>query len=176
MEGTDRRRATGPKSDAAFPIRLAAIGRPTLLQGVRSRFRSHPDRRLHVEKFDIIVLGKSRISTGHDARHVPRSIRVVLPDGRSREVPTRRADRGGQIGGGRERRRPAAHAGGDRHDEVSDRLLVVVSLLTAVESVVGCNLPDTVVRAGGFTSVEQALEQLVPRIEKHWAKINGVKT
>ncbi|MGR5359180.1 hypothetical protein, partial [Vibrio chagasii] len=54
--------------------------------------------------------------------------------------------------------------------------LVVVSLLTAVESVVGCNLPDTVVRAGGFTSVEQALEQLVPRIEKHWAKINGVKT
>lgn len=54
--------------------------------------------------------------------------------------------------------------------------LVVVSLLTAVEAVVGCNLPDIVVRAGGYTSVEQALEQLVPRIEKHWAKINGVKT
>ncbi len=54
--------------------------------------------------------------------------------------------------------------------------LVVVSLLTAVEAVIGCNLPDIVVRAGGYTSVEQALEQLVPRIENHWAKINGVKT
>lgn len=52
--------------------------------------------------------------------------------------------------------------------------LVVVSLLISVEAVVGCELPDTVVRAGGYTSVQQALDLMVPSIEKHWAKINGV--
>ena len=51
--------------------------------------------------------------------------------------------------------------------------LVVVSILCAVEPIVGFELPDSVVRAGGYTSVEGALEHLLPRIEKQWIKRKG---
>lgn len=53
--------------------------------------------------------------------------------------------------------------------------LVVVSILCAVELVLGFELPENVVRAGGYTSVESALEHLLPRIEAQWIKRKGAK-
>jgi len=53
--------------------------------------------------------------------------------------------------------------------------LVVVSILCAVEPILGFELPDGVVRAGGYPSVESALGHLLPRIEKEWMKRNGAK-
>jgi hypothetical protein len=53
--------------------------------------------------------------------------------------------------------------------------LVVVSILCAVEPIVGFELPESVVRAGGYSSVESALEHLLPRIEKQWTKRKGGK-
>jgi hypothetical protein len=53
--------------------------------------------------------------------------------------------------------------------------LVVVSILCAVEPIVGFELPESVVRAGGYTSVENALGHLLPRLEKEWAKKKGLK-
>jgi hypothetical protein len=54
--------------------------------------------------------------------------------------------------------------------------LVVVSILCAVEPIVGFELPESVVRAGGYTSVESALGQLLPRLEKEWMKKKGAKS
>jgi hypothetical protein len=48
--------------------------------------------------------------------------------------------------------------------------LDVVSLLCDVEPIVGFELEDSIVRAGGYSSVNQALGQLMPRIEKAWEK------
>ena len=53
--------------------------------------------------------------------------------------------------------------------------LVVVSILCVVEPLLGVELPDSVVRTGGYGSVEQALAQLLPRIEAHWKKRKGDK-
>lgn len=53
--------------------------------------------------------------------------------------------------------------------------LVVVSILCAVEPIVGFELPDSVVRAGGYGSVESALEYLLPRVEAQWIKRKGGK-
>ncbi|WP_210345541.1 hypothetical protein [Bradyrhizobium sp. CCBAU 53421] len=54
--------------------------------------------------------------------------------------------------------------------------LVVVSILCAVEPIVGFELPESVVRAGGYMSVEGALGQLLPRLEKEWTKKKGAKS
>jgi hypothetical protein len=48
--------------------------------------------------------------------------------------------------------------------------LVVVSLLCAVEPALGMKLQDSVVKTGGYTSVNHAMEHLMPRIEKTWEK------
>jgi hypothetical protein len=53
--------------------------------------------------------------------------------------------------------------------------LVVVSILCAVEPILGFDLPESLVRAGGYASVHGALEHLLPRIEKQWTKQNGGK-
>lgn len=53
--------------------------------------------------------------------------------------------------------------------------LVVVSILCAVEPIVGFELPDSVVRAGGYVSVESALGHLLPRIEREWMKRKGAQ-
>lgn len=53
--------------------------------------------------------------------------------------------------------------------------LVVVSILCAVEPIVGFELPESVVRTGGYTSVESALEHLLPKIEAQWKKKKGIK-
>jgi hypothetical protein len=51
--------------------------------------------------------------------------------------------------------------------------LVVVAILCAVEPIVGFELPESVVRSGGYDSAESALAQLLPRIEKEWFKMKG---
>jgi hypothetical protein len=51
--------------------------------------------------------------------------------------------------------------------------LVVVSILCTVEPIVGFELPDSVVRAGGYGSVDTALAQLLSRIEEQWIKKGG---
>jgi len=51
--------------------------------------------------------------------------------------------------------------------------LIVVSLLCAVEPIVGFELTEKVVRTGGYGSVDRALYQLLPRIEAEWKKRNG---
>jgi len=53
--------------------------------------------------------------------------------------------------------------------------LVVVEILCVVDPIVGFELPDSVVRAGGYKSVESALADLLPRIEKLWTKRKGAK-
>lgn len=51
--------------------------------------------------------------------------------------------------------------------------LVAVSILSAVEPIVGFELPDHLVRTGGYSSIESALVHLLPRIEAQWKKKNG---
>lgn len=48
--------------------------------------------------------------------------------------------------------------------------LVVVSILCTIEPIVGFELPDSIVRAGGYVSIAGALEHLLPRIEKFCTK------
>jgi hypothetical protein len=54
--------------------------------------------------------------------------------------------------------------------------LVVVSILCSVEPIIGFELPDSVVRAGGYTSVDSAIGQLLPHLKKEWAKKKGAKS
>lgn len=53
--------------------------------------------------------------------------------------------------------------------------LVVVSILCTVEPLLGVELPESVVRTGGYSSVDQALGQLLPKIEAYWKKRKGGK-
>jgi hypothetical protein len=53
--------------------------------------------------------------------------------------------------------------------------IVVVEILCVVDPILGFELPDSVVRAGGYTSVESALGHLLPRIEELWTKRKGAK-
>lgn len=53
--------------------------------------------------------------------------------------------------------------------------LVVVSIICVVEPIVGFELPESVVRTGGYRSVDSALYQLLPRIEAGWKKRKGGK-
>ena len=50
--------------------------------------------------------------------------------------------------------------------------LGVVDLLCGLEPVVGFELKDSLVKAGGYKSINDAVEHLMPRIEKAWTK-NG---
>jgi hypothetical protein len=52
--------------------------------------------------------------------------------------------------------------------------LDVVSLLCDIEPIIKFELKDSLVRAGGYSSVNQAMEHLMPCIEKAWEK-NGSK-
>ena len=54
--------------------------------------------------------------------------------------------------------------------------LVVVSILCAIEPIVEFELPESVVRAGGYVSAELALGHLLPRIENEWMKRRGAKS
>ncbi len=51
--------------------------------------------------------------------------------------------------------------------------LVVVSILCIVEPLLDMELPESVVRTGGYRSIDQALAQLLPKIEACWKKRKG---
>ncbi len=68
---------------------------------------------------------------------------------------------------------PAAGAIGAAPFQVDS--LVVVSILCTVEPLLGFELPDSVVQTGGYSSIDQALAQLLPRIEAQWKKCKGGK-
>lgn len=53
---------------------------------------------------------------------------------------------------------------------VSIDSLIVVEILCAVEPLVGQELPQKLVKEGGYESVDQAVGHLMPRIEKVWQK------
>jgi hypothetical protein len=53
--------------------------------------------------------------------------------------------------------------------------LVVVSILCTIEPIVGIELPESVVRAGGYTSVESALGHILPGLAREWTKKKGAK-
>ncbi len=53
---------------------------------------------------------------------------------------------------------------------VSIDSLIVVEILCAVEALVGSELPQKLVNEGGYNSVDQAVENLMPKIKKVWQK------
>jgi hypothetical protein len=55
--------------------------------------------------------------------------------------------------------------------------LDVVNLLCDIEPIVGFELKNSLVRAGGYNSVNRAMDHLMPQIEKAWEKNgnNGTK-
>jgi hypothetical protein len=54
--------------------------------------------------------------------------------------------------------------------------LVTVDILCTVEAIIGFELSQNTVRTGGYKSIDAAIEHLLPRIQKQWAKKYGVKT
>lgn len=52
--------------------------------------------------------------------------------------------------------------------------LVVVELISAVESILGFAPADATVRTGGYNSIQDALDHLMPRLENQWRKKQGV--
>lgn len=53
--------------------------------------------------------------------------------------------------------------------------LSVVDTLCALEPIVGFELRESIVRTGGYNSIEAALEHLVPKIERVWVRKKGPK-
>lgn len=51
--------------------------------------------------------------------------------------------------------------------------LVVVSILCAVEPILGVELSEQVVRTGGYSSVQSAIDHLMPCIEAQWVSKKG---
>lgn len=51
--------------------------------------------------------------------------------------------------------------------------LVVVALLCAVEPILGFTAADSTVRTGGYHCVQDALDHLIPRLERQWQKKQG---
>ena len=51
--------------------------------------------------------------------------------------------------------------------------LAVVAALCAVEPHLGFEVPQSVVRAGGYGSADEALQHLLPRLEREWLKRHG---
>lgn len=54
--------------------------------------------------------------------------------------------------------------------------LSVVATLIAVEAVVGFELKESIVRTGGYASVQAAMDHLVPRIQVAWDRKKAKKT
>jgi hypothetical protein len=51
--------------------------------------------------------------------------------------------------------------------------LVVVELLCVLDDLLGCELRESVVRAGGYRTIGEAIGDLMPRIEGVWRKRRG---
>ena len=53
--------------------------------------------------------------------------------------------------------------------------LTVVDALCVLDVVVGFQLKESIVRMGGYDSVEAALQNMIPKIEKAWLRKQGAK-
>jgi hypothetical protein len=53
--------------------------------------------------------------------------------------------------------------------------LVCVEILCAVEPILQVELPERVVKAGGYRSIDDSVKNLIPRIEAEWKKQKGLK-
>lgn len=53
--------------------------------------------------------------------------------------------------------------------------LLTVDILCAVEPIIGFELPQHVVKTGGYSSIEAAVTDVTTRIEREWNKKYGVK-
>jgi hypothetical protein len=51
--------------------------------------------------------------------------------------------------------------------------LDVVGILCKLDELLGFELPHSVVCAGGYETIDQAIHDLMPRVEKVWLKRNG---
>ena len=51
--------------------------------------------------------------------------------------------------------------------------LVVVDLLCSIENLLGFQPKPATVKTGGYDSVQDALDHLMPRLEKQWRKKRG---
>ena len=51
--------------------------------------------------------------------------------------------------------------------------LVAVTILCSIEPIIGFELPQKIVRTGGYSSIEEALNHLLPEIEQTWMKKKG---
>ncbi|WP_374330810.1 hypothetical protein [Aestuariivirga sp.] len=54
--------------------------------------------------------------------------------------------------------------------------LTIVDVLCTVDPVVGFELKESIVKTGGFDSVQEAIDYMVPRIEKAWQKHGSPKS
>ena len=52
--------------------------------------------------------------------------------------------------------------------------LVVVGILCALDEILDCELPESVVRAGGYWSVDKAVKHLMPGIAQEWCTRKGI--
>lgn len=53
--------------------------------------------------------------------------------------------------------------------------LTVVDALCVLDAVVGFKLKENIVQTGGYDSVEAALQNMIPKIEKAWLRKHGAK-
>jgi hypothetical protein len=61
-------------------------------------------------------------------------------------------------------------AAGIRKAAVPIDSLSVVDILCLVEPIIKVELRESIVQTGGYTSIDDALEHLVPRIERAWVR------
>jgi hypothetical protein len=54
--------------------------------------------------------------------------------------------------------------------------LVVVEILLELETQVPFDLPESLVRAGGYDSVDEVVQHLIPQVEKRWIKYHKEKS
>jgi hypothetical protein len=54
--------------------------------------------------------------------------------------------------------------------------LVVVSVLCEIEPAVPFKLPDSLVRAGGYDTVDEVIQHIMPKLKKRWRKHHEEKS
>ncbi len=65
---------------------------------------------------------------------------------------------------------PAAGSGANIGPQPVIDSLVVVGILVEVEAKVPFELPDNLVQAGGYDSVDKVVQHLMPQLQKRWRK------
>jgi hypothetical protein len=71
---------------------------------------------------------------------------------------------------------PAGGAGGAIGPQPVIDSLVVVEVLIEVEDKVPFALPDSLVRAGGYDSVDEVVQHLMPQLDRRWRKHHEEKS